>query len=150
MVQNVQVQELLFALARDAKLNVDIHPAITGTVSMNVRDQTLTEILERIARQVDLRYEIQGRNLSIVPDAPYVRNYRVDYPNIQRDATNSISTSTSVASGPPFALRGRLVRPVFRLLSCVLLSLWLVSAYAAGTIRPGEYVLTGDWGRLKI
>jgi hypothetical protein len=32
----------------------------------------------------------------------------------------------------------------------VLLSLWLVSAYAAGTIRPGEYVLTGDWGRLKI
>ena len=98
MVQNVQVQELLFALARDAKLNVDIHPAITGTVSMNVRDQTLTEILERIARQVDLRYEIQGRNLSIVPDAPYVRNYRVDYPNIQRDATNSISTSTSVAS----------------------------------------------------
>ena len=98
VVQNVQVQELLFALARDAKLNVDIHPAITGTVSMNVRDQTLTEILERIARQVDLRYEIQGRNLSIVPDAPYVRNYRVDYPNIQRDATNSISTSTSVAS----------------------------------------------------
>lgn len=98
VVQNVQVQDLLFALARDAKLNVDIHPAITGTVSMNVRDQTLTEILDRIARQVDLRYEIQGRNLSIVADTPFIRSYRVDYPNIQRDATNSISTSTSVAS----------------------------------------------------
>ena len=98
VMQNVNVQDLLFALARDAKLNVDIHPAITGTVTMNVRDQTLTEILDRVARQVDLRYEIQGRNLSILPDTPYLKNYRVDYPNIQRDSSNAISTSTNVAS----------------------------------------------------
>lgn len=98
VMQNVNVQELLFALARDAKLNVDIHPAITGTVTMNVRDQTLPEILERVARQVDLRYEMQGRNLSILPDTPYLKNYRIDYPNMQRDATVAISTSTSMAS----------------------------------------------------
>src|SRR5688500_16259640 len=29
VVNNVRVQELLFALARDARLNVDIHPEIT-------------------------------------------------------------------------------------------------------------------------
>lgn len=98
VMQNVNVQDLLFALARDAKLNVDIHPSITGTVTMNVRDQTLTEILDRVARQVDLRYEMQGRNLSILPDTPYLKNYRVDYPNIQRDSSNAISTSTNVAS----------------------------------------------------
>ena len=98
VMQNVSVQQLLFALARDAKLNVDIHPAITGTVTMNVRDQTLTEILDRVARQVDLRYEMQGRNLSILPDMPYLKNYRIDYPNIQRDTVTNISTSTNVAS----------------------------------------------------
>lgn len=98
VMQNVNVQDLLFALARDAKLNVDIHPAITGTVTMNVRDQTLTEILDRVARQVDLRYEVQGRNLSILPDTPYLKSYRVDYPNILRDSSTSISTSTNVAS----------------------------------------------------
>jgi MSHA biogenesis protein MshL len=98
VMQNVNVQDLLFALARDAKLNVDIHPSISGTVTMNVRDQTLTEILDRVARQVDLRYEMQGRNLSILPDTPYLKNYRVDYPNIQRDSTTNISTSTNVAS----------------------------------------------------
>ena len=98
VMQDVSVQELLFALARDAKLNVDIHPSITGTVTMNVRDQTLTEILDRVARQVDLRYEMQGRNLSILPDTPYLKNYRIDYPNFQRDATISINTSTNVAS----------------------------------------------------
>lgn len=98
VMQNVSVQQLLFALARDAKLNVDIHPAITGTVTMNVRDQTLTEILDRVARQVDLRYEMQGRNLSILPDTPYLKNYRIDYPNIRRDSVTNVSTSTNVAS----------------------------------------------------
>ena len=98
VMQNVSVQDLLFALARDAKLNVDIHPSIHGTVTMNVRDQTMTEILDRVARQVDLRYELNGRNLSILPDAPYLKLYHIDYPNIQRDATTSISTSTNVAS----------------------------------------------------
>ena len=98
VMNNVNVQDLLFALARDAKLNVDIHPSITGTVTMNVHDQTMTEILERVARQVDLRYEMQGKDLSIQPDSPYLKHYRVDYPNIQRDTKTSISTSTNVAS----------------------------------------------------
>jgi general secretion pathway protein D len=98
VMQNVDVQELLFALARDAKLNVDIHPSIAGTVTMNVHDQTLAEILDRVARQVDLRYEIKGSSLSILPDTPYLMHYRVDYPNIRRDAKTTISTSTDVAS----------------------------------------------------
>jgi MSHA biogenesis protein MshL len=98
VMQNVNVQDLLFALARDAKLNIDIHPAISGTVTMNVRDQTMVEILDRVARQVDLRYELQGNNLSILPDTPYLKNYRVEYPNIQRDSSTNISTSTNVAS----------------------------------------------------
>ncbi|MDD5029903.1 MAG: pilus (MSHA type) biogenesis protein MshL [Rhodoferax sp.] len=98
VMKNVNVQDLLFALARDAKLNVDIHPSIAGIVTMNVHDQTLTEILDRVARQVDLRYDIAGKNLSIEPDSPYLKHYRVNYPNIQRDSKSSIATSTNVAS----------------------------------------------------
>jgi len=99
VMRDVAVQDLLFALARDAKLNIDIHPAITGMVTMNVSDQTLVEILERIARQVDLRYDINGKNLSIQPDSPYLRNYRIDYPNIQRESKSAIGSSSSVGGG---------------------------------------------------
>src|SRR5258706_14876516 len=35
VVNNVRVQDLLFALARDAKLNVDIHPGVAGSVTLN-------------------------------------------------------------------------------------------------------------------
>lgn len=60
VVNNVKVQDLLFALARDAKLNVDIHPGITGTVTLNAIDQTLPQLLTRISKQVDMRFELDG------------------------------------------------------------------------------------------
>jgi len=56
VVNNVNVQELLFALARDAKLNVDINQGIRGVVTLNAIDQTLPQLLSRIARQVDMRW----------------------------------------------------------------------------------------------
>ena len=44
---NLPANELLFALARDARLNLDIDPAISGNVSINAIDQTLPQILKR-------------------------------------------------------------------------------------------------------
>ncbi|MDP3249512.1 MAG: hypothetical protein Q8M93_21410, partial [Polaromonas sp.] len=82
VVSNVNVQTLLFALARDAKLNLDVHPRITGTVTLNALDQTISELLDRIARQVDMRYELEGKNLFVLPDTPFLRLYKADYPNI--------------------------------------------------------------------
>ena len=81
VVNNVKVQELLFALARDAKLNIDINSGIVGSVTLNAVDQTLPQLLARIARQVDMRYELDGPNLTVMRDTPYLRNYNIDYVN---------------------------------------------------------------------
>src|SRR5258706_919453 len=97
VVNNVRVQDLLFALARDAKLNVDIHPGVQGSVTLNAIDQTLPQILSRISKQVDMRYEIDGSTLSIMRDTPYLRLYRVDYVNLSRDTTNQANLSTQVS-----------------------------------------------------
>ncbi|HEX5637699.1 MAG TPA: type II and III secretion system protein, partial [Gammaproteobacteria bacterium] len=53
VVNDVPIKELLFSMARDAKLNVDIAPDLTGNVTLNAIDQTLPQILERISRQTD-------------------------------------------------------------------------------------------------
>ena len=99
VVSNVRVQELLFALARDARLNVDIHPDIVGTVTLNAIDQTLPQLLTRIARQVDMRYEIDGQNLVVMRDTPFLRVYRVDYVNMARDSRSIATVSTQVTGG---------------------------------------------------
>src|SRR5436190_17194807 len=97
VVNNVRVQDLLFALARDAKLNVDIHPGITGSVTLNAIDQTLPQLLGRISRQVDMRYEIDGQTLTVMRDTPYLRIYRIDYLNLSRDAASQANLSTTVS-----------------------------------------------------
>jgi MSHA biogenesis protein MshL len=99
VVNNVRVQELLFALARDARLNVDIHPDMTGTVTLNAIDQTLPQLLTRIARQVDMRYEIDGSNLVVMRDTPFLRVYRIDYVNMTRDSRSIATVSTQVTGG---------------------------------------------------
>ncbi len=98
VVSNVNAQTLLFALARDAKLNLDIHPGITGTVTLNALDQTIHELLDRVARQIDMRYELEGKNLFVLPDAPFLRLYKVDYPNITRESASSTGSESQVAT----------------------------------------------------
>ena len=98
VVTNVSAQEILFALARDAKINLDIHPGIQGAVTLNALNQTLPQIMSRIARQVDMRYELDNGNLIVMPDTPYLHSYKIDYVNMTRDAESSIINSTQVSS----------------------------------------------------
>jgi len=98
VVNEVPVKELLFALARDAKVNVDIHPEIDGVVTINAVEQTLPQILKRIARQVDMRYEYDGDNLFVSKDTPFLRTYKVDYVNLSRESNSSSSISTQISS----------------------------------------------------
>ena len=99
VVHNIQVSDLLFALARDAKLNVDIHSGITGLVSLNAIDQTLPQLLTRISKQVDMRFELDGPNLVVMPDTPFLKNYKIDYVNMAREVTGTVSTNTQISTG---------------------------------------------------
>lgn len=98
VVTQVPAQEILFALARDAKINLDIHPGIAGNITMNALDQTLPQLLDRIARQIDMRYELNGNTLAVMPDSPYLRHYKIDYVNMARDADSAITNSTQVSA----------------------------------------------------
>lgn len=97
-VHKVPVQSLLFALARDAGMNVDVHPGVEGMVTLNALDQTLPQLLNRIQRQVDMRYEIHGSTLTVLPDTPEWRNYKVDYVNIARSTSSSVNIATQIST----------------------------------------------------
>jgi len=99
VVNSVNVQELLFALARDAKLNVDVNPGIKGVVTLNAIDQTLPQLLTRIAKQVDMRWELDGPNLLVMPDTPYLRVYKVDYLNMERTTSGTVGVSSQISGG---------------------------------------------------
>ena len=97
VVNEVPVKEILFALARESKLNIDINPAIQGRVTLNAVDQTLPAILERLARQVDLTYKMENGVLYIAPDSPVLRIYKVDYVNMNRDTKGFIGSAAEIS-----------------------------------------------------
>src|SRR5260221_7865089 len=99
VVANQPVREVLLAMARETRLNFDIHPGIEGTVTLNAIDQTMKQLLTRIAKQVDMRWESDGHTISVMPDTPYLRNYRVDYVNMARDVSETVGIATQVISG---------------------------------------------------
>lgn len=98
VVSEIEVSELLFAMARDARVNVDVHPAVKGKVTVNAIEQTLPQILSRLSRQVSLRYEFDGVNLVVMPDEPFVRHYPIDYVNMTRTSSSSTSVATNISS----------------------------------------------------
>jgi MSHA biogenesis protein MshL len=99
IVNQVPIKELLFALARDAKLNLDIYDNIEGTITINAVDQTLPQILERISRQTAIRYQIEGDHLTVSADTPYLYTYKIPYVNMSRDSVGQINLSTQIAAG---------------------------------------------------
>ena len=99
VVNEVPVKELLLALARDTKQNIDIHSGLTGLVSLNAINETLPAILERISKQVNMRYRTEGNTIIVSPDVAYVKTYRVNYVNMTRDTTSSIGVTGEIATG---------------------------------------------------
>ena len=98
VVNNVPTKELLFAIARDANIEIDIHEGITGRVTLNAIDVTFDQILDRISRQAPIRYTRINDVVRVEPDAPFLKHYEISYVNITRTSESAIAIATEVSS----------------------------------------------------
>ncbi len=98
VVNQVPIRELLFSMARDADLNLDIDNDISGKITMNAIDQTLPKILERIESQAAITYFLEDGTLKVRADKPYLHVYNIDYLNISRTSGGNVSISTEIGA----------------------------------------------------
>ena len=98
VVTDVPVDEVLFALARDAGRNIDIHPDIEGKVTLSAIDQTLEQVLTRITQQVAIRFVVDGDVIRVQPDNPYLKSYSINYLNVSRLSRSEVTIATEVSS----------------------------------------------------
>lgn len=98
MVEQVAARDILIALARDAGLELDVSPDIEGKVTLNVVHQPVEVILERIARQIPIRFELAGNSLLVRPDHPYLAHYNVDYVNLERKVSSEIANHMQIGA----------------------------------------------------
>ena len=43
-----------------------------------------------------MRFELDGPNLAVMPDSPFLKHYKVDYVNMARTVTGTVSASTQI------------------------------------------------------
>jgi MSHA type pilus biogenesis protein MshL len=106
VVHEVPVKELLLALSRDTRQNIDVHPGINGLVSLNAINETLPAILERVSKQVNMRYRVEGNTILVSPDSSFMKTYRIPYVNMTRDTTSTVNVSGEISAGGSTASSG--------------------------------------------
>lgn len=107
VVHDAPVQEVLTAIARDSGLNIDVHPALRGKVSLNAIQQSVPSIMARMAKQLDMYYEWSNGVWFVTPDMPVIRSYKLNCVNMSRDTTGYIGVASEITSaGRPAAGTG--------------------------------------------
>lgn len=73
------ITDALIDIGRAANVDVDIDPAISGSVVINATNRSFKEIIDRISAQANIRYSYKNKVLFFEPDRPFLKNYYVDY-----------------------------------------------------------------------
>lgn len=95
--QNVPLRDVLFELAKQADLDLEMDPNITGSIIMTARNKPLDSVIQRISKLAGLRYELDGKSLRVENDYPYQKTYRMPYLNILRSSATNVTTSVEIS-----------------------------------------------------
>lgn len=79
VTEQVPLKDVLIELGRVAQIDVDLDPGIAGGVIINAKNRPFKEVIDRIATQGNLRYSFENGVLHFERNAPYMKNYFVDY-----------------------------------------------------------------------
>ena len=89
---------LLFALANDASVQLDLRHPLSEVVTLRVEQQPLARVLEQLAEQASFRWSATDDALIVHDGRPYTASYNVEYLNIDRTTHSSVGLATQVGT----------------------------------------------------
>jgi MSHA biogenesis protein MshL len=69
---------------------------VSGQVTINLIDQPLSVIVDRLNEQANIRATLKGKSLTVQSDTAYWVNYPIDYVNLDRYSSSSILLANAV------------------------------------------------------
>lgn len=106
--QDVEVNTVLLALAKEISQNIIIDPGITKKVTIDLKDVTLKEALDHMLHPLHLDWTQEGDFIHVVPQSMQTRMFKMNYiitrrqgvSNLQATSGQGTASTTSIgASG---------------------------------------------------
>ncbi len=97
--QTVPLRDVLFELAEQAEMDLELDPRIRGSIIFKAQNRPFDQVIERIANMAALRYRIEDDVVRVELDTPYSKTYRVDYLSYTRTNSGSTRNNIAVVSG---------------------------------------------------
>jgi len=78
-VNNAPAREVFLSIVSGTRFSMLVHPDVTGSISVNLKDVTLTEALDSIREIYGYEYRIDGNRVYIKPAGLQTRVFQVNY-----------------------------------------------------------------------
>ena len=95
VTEETPIVDVIMELARMSGTDVQIDPTIIGGVNLNLRDKPLRDVFNRICGLTDIRYREKYGIVVFERDIPYTETYHIDFLDVARNISSSITLNTS-------------------------------------------------------
>lgn len=101
-VNNAPAREVFLSIVTGTRYSMLVHPEVSGTISVNLKDATVPEALEAIRDLYGYDYKIEGNRIVIQPRTIQTRVFQINYITGQRKGNSDIRVSSgSVSDSSP-------------------------------------------------
>ena len=94
-VNNVPADQFFLSLVDGTDYNMVIHPEVTGTITLNLKNVTIPEVLEAVRDVYGFEFVKTPYGFQVLPGHMQARIYQINYLNVTRTG----SSQTLVSSG---------------------------------------------------
>jgi MSHA biogenesis protein MshL len=97
-VSNAPASQVFASLVSGTRFSMLVHPAVTGNISVNLKDVTLAEALDSIRELYGYDYKIEGTRIHVQAAGLQSRVFKVNYLTGQRRGTSDVRVQSSAVS----------------------------------------------------
>lgn len=97
-VRDLPAQDFFLGLASGSTQNLVVHPEVAGSITLDLRQVTLDEVLTTVAMLYDYDIDRQGAIYTVFPGGVTTRVFAVNHLNIKRQGSSDIMVSSGQLS----------------------------------------------------
>ncbi len=105
-VNNTPASQVFMAIVSGTRYSMLVHPDVTGSISLNIKDVTVFEALEAIRELYGYEYRVDAARIYIQPISLQTRIFQVNYLTGQRAGASSLRVSGGSVGDVPSSTTG--------------------------------------------